>query len=51
MLGNIYLMQGSADNACDFFELSVDATEEQLGRYDPVTIYNRLKSGLTLLSI
>ena len=51
MLGNIYLMQGSADNACYFFELSVDATEEQLGRYDPVTIYNRLKAGLTLISI
>ena len=51
LLSNIYLMQGSVDNACDFMELSVDATEEQLGRYDPVTIYNRLKTGLTLISI
>ena len=51
LLGNIYLMQGSVDNACDFMELSVDATEEQLGRYDPATIYNRLKTGLTLISI
>lgn len=51
LLSNIYLMQGSMDNACDFMELSVDATEEQLGRYDPVTIYNRLKTGLTLMSI
>ena len=51
LLGNIYLMQGSVDNACDFMELSVDATEEQLGRYDPATIYNRLKTGLTLMSI
>ena len=45
------MMQGSVDNACDFMELSVDATEEQLGRYDPATIYNRLKTGLTLISI
>ena len=51
LLSNIYLMQGSVDNACDFMELSVDATEEQLGRYDPATIYNRLKTGLTLISI
>ena len=51
LLSNIYLMQGSVDNSCDYMELSVDATEEQLGRYDPVTIYNRLKTGLTLISI
>ena len=51
LLSNIYLMQGSVDNACDFMELSVDAAEEQLGRYDAVTIYNRLKTGLTLISI
>ena len=51
LLSNIYLMQGSVDNGCDFMELSVDAAEEQLGRYDAVTIYNRLKTGLTLISI
>ena len=51
LLSTIYMMQGSVDNACDFMELSVDAAEEQLGRYDAVTIYNRLKTGLTLMSI
>ena len=51
LLGNIYLMQGSVDNGCDFMELSVDAAQEQLGRYDAVTIYSRLKTGLTLISI
>ena len=51
LLGTIYMMQGSMDNACDFMELSVDATEEQLGRYDPLTIYNRLKVGLNINSI
>ena len=51
LLSNIYLMQGSVDNACDFMELSVDAAEEQLGRYDAVTIYSRLNTGLTLISI
>ena len=28
VLGTIYQMQGSMDNACDFMELSVDAAEE-----------------------
>ena len=51
LLSNIYLMQGSVDNGCDFMELAVDAAEEQLGRYDAGTIYNRLKTGLTLISI
>ena len=51
LLSNIYMMQGSVDNACDYMELSVDATEKQLGRYDAATIYNRLKTGLTLISI
>ena len=51
LLSNIYLFKGNVDNACDFMELSVEATEEQLGRYDPVTIYNRLKTGLTIISI
>ena len=51
LLSNIYLMQGSVDNGCDFMELAVDAIEEQLGRYDAVTIYSRFKTGLTLISI
>ncbi len=51
LLSNIYMMQGSVDNACDYMELSVGATEERLGRYDAATIYNRLKTGLTLISI
>lgn len=51
LLSNIYMMQGSVDNACDYMELSVDATEQQLGRYDAGTIYARLKTGLTLISI
>lgn len=48
LLGTIYMMQGNIDNACDFMELFVDAEEEQLGRYDPLTICNRLKVGLTI---
>ena len=51
LLSNIYMLQGSVDNGCDFMELAVDAAEEQLGRYDAGTIYNRLKTGLTLISI
>ena len=51
LLSNIYMLQGSVDNGCDFMELAVDAIEEQLGRYDAATIYSRLKTGLTLISI
>ena len=51
VLGTIYQMQGSTDKACDFLELSTDAIEEQLGRYDPLTIYNRLRVGFTIKSI
>jgi len=51
VLGVIYQMQGSVDNACDFMEQSVDVLEEQLGRYDPLTIYNRLRTGLNIKSI
>ena len=51
LLGNIYMLQGSVDNGCDFMELAVDAIQEQLGRYDAATIYSRLKTGLTLISI
>lgn len=51
MLGNIYLMQGSTDNACDFMELAVEALDKQLGRYDPLTIFNRLRTGMTITTI
>ena len=51
ILGTIYQMQGSVDNACDFMEKSVDAAEELLGRYDPLTIYNRFKVGLNIKAI
>lgn len=36
-LGLIYLGKGEYENANDFFEMSVDALEVELGRDDPVT--------------
>lgn len=51
LIGNIYMLQGSVDNACDYMELSIDAIEKQLGRYNPVTIYYRLKAGTNIISL
>lgn len=50
MLGKIYLLQESMDNACDYLELTVDAYEKELGRYDPTTIYARLYAGRVIIS-
>ena len=50
MLGKIYLLQESMDNACDYLELTVDAYEKELGRYDPSTIYTRLYAGRVIIS-
>ena len=50
MLGKIYLLQESMDNACDYLELSVDAYEKELGRYDPTTIYARLCAGRVIFN-
>ena len=51
MIGNIYMLQGDVDNACDNMELGVDIMEKQLGRFDPLTINNRLKTGLNIISL
>jgi len=51
LIGNIYMLQRNVDNACDNMEFSVDAAEKELGRYDPVTIYTRLKAGLDIISL
>ena len=51
LIGNIYMLQRNVDNACDYMELSIDAVEKEFGRYDPVTVYYRLKSGLNIISL
>lgn len=50
VLSKIYLFQNSMDNAIDYLEMAVDAYEKELGRYDPVTIYNRLYAGRVIIS-
>lgn len=49
-LGNLYLLQGSMDNACDYLELAVETFEHALGRYDPLTIFNRLSAGRIIIT-
>ena len=51
IIGGIYMLQGDVDNACDYMEQSIYVIEKQLGRYDPLTITNRLKSGLNIISL
>lgn len=51
IIGGIYMLQRDVDNACDYFELGIDAIEKQLGRYDPMTINSRLKAGINIISL
>lgn len=51
IIGGIYMLQRDVDNACDNLELGIDVIEKQLGRYDPLTINNRLKAGLNIISL
>ena len=48
-LGMIYLGKGEYENANDFFEMSVDAFEVELGRDDPVTNGTKLVNGFSLM--
>ena len=51
IIGGIYMLQRDVDNACNYLELGIDAIEKQLGRYDPLTINNRLKAGINIISL
>ena len=46
----IYIGKQSWDNAIDFMELAVDAFQEELGRYDPVTNGTKLLYGYMMMS-
>jgi tetratricopeptide (TPR) repeat protein len=48
-LGMIYLGKEEYENANDFFEMSVDAFEVELGRDDPVTNGTKLVNGFSLM--
>ena len=45
----IYIGKQSWDNAIDFMELAVDAFQEELGRYDPVTNGTKLLYGYMMM--
>ena len=48
-LGMIYLGKGEYENANDFFVMSIDAFEVELGRDDPVTNGTKLVHGLRMM--
>ena len=46
----IYMGKQSWDNAFDFMEMTVDAFQEELGRFDPVTNGTKLLYGYMMMS-
>ena len=46
----IYMGKQSWDNAIDFMEMTVDAFQEELGRFDPVTNGTKLLYGYMMMS-
>lgn len=45
----IYLQKQSYENAFDYMEVAVDAFQEELGRYDPVTIGTKMMCGFNMM--
>jgi exonuclease VII small subunit len=48
-IGMIYLQKQSYENAFDYMDLAMDGFQEELGRYDPVTIGTKLIYGLFMM--
>lgn len=48
-IGMIYLQKQSYENAFDYMEMAMDGFQEELGRYDPVTIGTKLIYGLFMM--
>lgn len=48
-LGSIYLKKREIEKAYDYYEKGLKAFEQELGRYDPVTIYQKLKIGFDIM--
>lgn len=48
-LGSIYLKKRELEKAYDFYEKGLKAFEQELGRYDPVTICQKLKIGFDIM--
>lgn len=48
-LGYIYLKKQNFENAIDYYEKGLTAFEQELGRYDPVTIYQKLQIGYMIM--
>lgn len=51
MMANTNLAEGSYSNACDYYEMAIDAYEKELGRYSPSTIYARLVGGRIIMLV
>ncbi len=51
MMANANMVAGSYSNACDYCEMAIDASEKELGRFSPFTIYTRLLGGRTIMVV
>ena len=50
-MANTNMVQGSYAIACDYFEMAIDASEKELGRYNPFTIFTRLVAGRAIMMV
>lgn len=51
LIANASLVAGSYSNACDYFEMAIDASDKELGRFSPYTIFNRLLGGRIIMLV
>ena len=48
-LGSLYYMKGDLEKSVDYFEKGLGAIEQEFGRYDPITIFNKLRFGYLVM--
>lgn len=48
-LGSIYRKKREIEKSYDYFEKGLKAFEQELGRYDPITIYQKLRIGFDIM--
>ena len=51
LMANINMVQGSYAIACDYYEMAIDASEKELGRYSPYTIFIRMQAGRAIMMV
>jgi tetratricopeptide (TPR) repeat protein len=51
LMANTNMVQGSYAIACDYYEMAIDASEKELGRYSPYTIFTRMQAGRSIMMV